>query len=133
EVECAATTEDAMERIRAASEDGTAHDLILIDQGAAGGEDDEGSLRVAEAGTAAGSRIIILTTPRSGGRRAAAESTTTVLIKPVRLGPLRGAIERALREGPAVVNLPEPPPSPVAALHGRVLIVEDNPTNQLLA
>src|SRR5690606_11977989 len=52
---------------------------------------------------------------------------------PVRLGPLRGAIERALREGPAVVNLPEPPPSPVAALHGRVLIVEDNPTNQLLA
>jgi CheY-like chemotaxis protein/HPt (histidine-containing phosphotransfer) domain-containing protein len=89
-------------------------------------------------------RLVMLTSTYAAGDAQEREQAGILrcVNKPVRQSELHEVITWALMSGQAETSVnsavvraavPEPPPRPPAALHGRVLLAEDNPVNQEVA
>jgi CheY-like chemotaxis protein len=86
----------------------------------------------------AGTRLLLLTTDRPLDPAAAARAGVEASVaKPVRRADLHDALARLLAPSPAPGSIMEATPShrppAAAAARGRILVVEDNTTNQMVA
>jgi signal transduction histidine kinase/CheY-like chemotaxis protein/ligand-binding sensor domain-containing protein len=124
---------EADDRLRAANHHGEPYALVIFDHDIAGAD---GYARVRTMiEEAKRSSCAVLALSARGHERvttSTALDAVATLQKPVRPSLLRSSVERLLAPPASTV----PPASGAAArpeLHGHVLIVEDNPTNQLLA
>jgi signal transduction histidine kinase/DNA-binding response OmpR family regulator len=111
-------------RIRARAAEGRPFDLVLLDHHMPGLD----GIGVARAIGGGGPKVILLS---SAGRTRGGPGVHATLPKPVRESRLYDAIATAMAgAGPAAKPAPEPQPAHDGA---RILLAEDNPTNQAVA
>jgi CheY-like chemotaxis protein/HPt (histidine-containing phosphotransfer) domain-containing protein len=141
----AADGSSALSLVRTAAEDGHPFPLAVVDAAMPGMDGVEVARRMAEDPLTAATRVVMLATRRAlDAATAGATGISAAATKPVRRAQLHDALVRALGTetapgpvGPRTVPEPAAAP-PVAAVgptgsRGRILVVEDNTTNQLVA
>jgi signal transduction histidine kinase/DNA-binding response OmpR family regulator len=115
---------DGLARIRARAAEGQPFDLVLLDHHMPGLD----GIGVARAIGGGGPKVILLS---SAGRTRGGPGVHATLPKPVRESRLYDAIATAMAgAAPTVRRAPEPRPETDGA---RILLAEDNPTNQAVA
>ena len=132
--------EAALEAIDRARDAGESFPLMLVDRHMPQMDGFALAERIQRAPEATGSTLIMLTANHHPGdaARCRAMGIAPPLLKPVKPSDLRAAIRSALRgpsheAGPRVSNSPGPPEAPGRRGEPlRLLLVEDNPTNQKL-
>ncbi len=128
----AADADEALERVHFALADGEGYDAILVDADLPGMDGLALLARLAELDGLAGTRRILMVRGKDEERvqRARDLGVRQVLRKPIR----RGEILSLLTEGEAVARPSRArAPREERRLHGRVLLVEDNPVNLKVA
>jgi signal transduction histidine kinase/CheY-like chemotaxis protein/ligand-binding sensor domain-containing protein len=133
--EAADGADEALERLRAAASRKLPFDAVLIDQRMPGIKGLELAQAIRSEPSGATCALVLLGAVRAHAERAQALNSgiAAVLLKPVREGALRIALEK-LWAAPVPKNATRPPLLPRAnQAPARILIVEDNPTNQLIA
>ena len=131
-VHLAADANEALERVHFALADGEGYDAILVDADLPGMDGLALLARLAELDGLAGTRRILMVRGKDEERvqRARDLGVRQVLRKPIR----RNELLSLLAEGEAVARASRArPPREERRLHGRVLLVEDNPVNLKVA
>jgi signal transduction histidine kinase/CheY-like chemotaxis protein/ligand-binding sensor domain-containing protein len=127
--------DEALERLRAAAARKLPFDAVLIDQRMPGIKGLELAQAIHSEPSGAGCALILLGAVRAHAERAQALNAgiAAVLLKPVREAALRAALEK-LWQTPAQKLATRAPFAALSnAAPARILIVEDNATNQLIA
>ena len=127
----AASATDALRILRAGPRNGTRHDVVLVDASMRGRNGAALVHEIAAEPTVGSSRIVVLTSDAFGVRTEPRHPRVSAyLAKPVRVAQLRDA----LVVGPPVASIrPWSRRDARSEIRGRVLVVEDNATNQLVA
>jgi signal transduction histidine kinase/ligand-binding sensor domain-containing protein/DNA-binding response OmpR family regulator/HPt (histidine-containing phosphotransfer) domain-containing protein len=123
---------EALQRIYAAHQTGRAYDLLLLDYQQSGMDGVTITRMIRSASELADLRIVLLV-PIGNPRLKALdedEQVDAVVTKPVRSAALRNAIGMVLAK---IEEAPSSPAQSVARFQGRILLVEDNLTNQQVA
>jgi PAS domain S-box-containing protein len=119
--------QQALAMLEAAAAEGRPYDIAVLDSEMPelGGADVALAIRAAPA--LDGCRIVMLTSAGTGP----VEGVERQIAKPIRRAVLLEALAEALVDSAPDEDAAEPEPE-TASLHGRVLVVEDNPVNQLV-
>ncbi|WP_247876918.1 response regulator [Azospirillum brasilense] len=150
ETESAATGEDALHRLQAASAAGRPFDAAILDHCMPGLTGPELALRIHAEPALAGLPLALATSHRMGDPEGDAAGVAVRIVKPIRATALRAAVARLLaspspKVSPPKVPLPKmsSPPAAASGLSGaatsrstgsaplrhRILVAEDNPVN----
>ncbi|MGB5831458.1 MAG: two-component regulator propeller domain-containing protein [Thiohalocapsa sp.] len=124
EVSSAGEGDEALGRLHAAADAGTPIDLVLIDQNMPGMAGDVLQRLLAATPALAAIPVVLMHPEHDNGEP---ETGLAKLGKPIRRTALAAVLRAALGQDPALPLLAATP------LHGRVLLAEDNPTNQEVA
>ncbi len=119
--------QQALAMLEAAAAEGRPYDIVVLDSEMPelGGADVARAIRAVPALDAC--RIVMLTSAGTGP----VEGVERQIAKPIRRAVLLEALAEALADTAPDADAAEPEPE-VARIHGRVLVVEDNPVNQLV-
>jgi CheY-like chemotaxis protein len=125
----------ALERLHEAVRAGQDYDLVLLDMCMPDMDGLDLARRISSDPALAGTRLVLLTSgPDVGAEEALEAGIAAQLTKPVRQSQLYDALMRVT--APTQREAPAPPPPSVARApgsRGRVLVVEDNAINQMVA
>jgi CheY-like chemotaxis protein len=133
----AASAPEALAALRAAHESGTACPLVLTDSEIPGANGFVLADAIKDDPAIAGASVVMLTPAgqRGDAPRRRESGIAAYLSKPVRRSKLRNVIQSALGAQPAITNRPSrvARQDPRKTGQGRILVVEDNYVNQLVA
>jgi signal transduction histidine kinase/CheY-like chemotaxis protein len=134
-VAAASGAEPGLEILRQACTEGSPYDLAIVDMQMPGMSGLDLARAVKGDPALVGLPLIMLTSVGDHGQRAREAGVDACLTKPVRQMHLHAALCRLLRASAVkrVVAAPIAPTPPVTLDQSVILVVEDNPTNQLLA
>ncbi len=134
QVACAGGGAEALEVLREAARQGRAFELAILDMHMPRIDGLQLARRIHADPALAGLRMVMLTSTSLAGRSAEREQAGILrcVPKPVRRAELHGVLTGVMRDGPPAAASAAPAPLPVK-LHGRVLLAEDNPVNQVMA
>ena len=126
--------ESALARLQAAVAEGRAYEVVVIDAAMPGMDGLELAGRIARDLHLQPIRSVLLTTRLTVDHAGPWPGVDASVAKPVRELELRDRVVSVLTSAPATPAVASAPPAPTARRDlGRVLVVEDNPTNQLVA
>ena len=119
-------------RLSAAAAEGAPYDLAVLDLCMPDLDGLELARRISATPSIAGTRLVLMTSgPEISRAEAAAADIATALTKPVLMSRLRTTLEEVVAAAPARAPVVDPAPPRTTGL--RVLVVDDNEVNQLVA
>ena len=134
EATTAADAEQAWQLLQGAAWQGRPYDIALLDLGLPDGDGLGLAARMAADGRLAGTAAVVLTSDGPMDRTRLADAGVRACVsKPVRSLELHEALLRASEPHPPTRSREAPTSAPVSAARARVLVVEDNAVNQLVA
>lgn len=136
ETESAATGEDALHRLLAASAEGRPFDAAILDHCMPGLTGPELALRIRAEPALANLPLAMATSHRMGDMEGEAAGVAVRIVKPIRTSALRNAVSRLFARPPRQVSprLSAPAGKPLSesmalGARRRILVAEDNPVN----
>jgi len=135
-VECAVGGEEALQRMSGAARAGTPYQLVALDMHMPELDGLQLARAIQVRPELAGTPLMIMTPSYVSAQSLARSEAGMVryINKPIRQADLYRVVSGILTPGPSVADVTKPDPAPGAAsLRGTVLLVEDNPVNQLVA
>jgi two-component system, sensor histidine kinase and response regulator len=129
-----ASGQDALAALREAVSGGIGYDIALLDLNMPGMDGLEVARRITRDPALAGTRLGMLTSSEGAGEAAAAREAGVgaFLRKPVRQSQLYDALMQLVMPGAVAERARAARQAPAATRSGSILLVEDNPANQLV-
>ena len=119
-------------RLGAAAAEGAPYDLAVLDLCMPDLDGLELARRISATPRISGTRLVLMTSgPEISSAEAASADIATALTKPVLMSRLRSTLEQVVAAAP--VRTPDAEPATAGATGQRVLVVDDNEVNQLVA
>jgi len=128
----AACGQETLEELRRADGNGAPYRVVLLDMQMPGMDGEELAARIKGDPLTAATQLIVMT---SLGRPPGVKGIVSWLAKPLKRGQLRAALSSALGRSPERVGTESPGSATLPRVLHRalILVVEDNPVNQLVA